>query len=74
MTKDREIVLMLIRRKRLAFKCWKRMADEITKELLDGVYEQPHPAQKYADYLDAQYLESSNAAESARRILYGHEA
>jgi hypothetical protein len=74
MTKDREIVLMLIRRKRLAFKCWRSMADEMTKELLDGTYEQPHPAQKYADYLDAQYLEAANAAESARRILYEYGA
>lgn len=50
------------------------MADEMTKELLDGTYEQPHPAQKYADYLDAQYLEAANAAESARRILYEYGA
>jgi hypothetical protein len=73
---DREIVLMLIRRKRLADKCWKRMADEMTQELLDGKYPQPHPHphQSYLDFLDAQRIEASNAAECARRLLYGTEA
>ena len=58
MTKDRQIVLMLINRKRIA------------KRLYEKCCNLPP---SYTDYLYAQYTEAANAAELARRILYGYE-
>ncbi len=60
MTKDRQIVLMLILRKRRAM----------------GLYLQHINSKEdapMADYLYGNYIEAHNAAELARRILYGHE-
>lgn len=57
MTKDRQIVLMLILRKRLAKRLWLKC----------------NAGKQFEDHLYAQYTEAANAAELARRILYGYE-
>lgn len=60
MTKDRQIVLMLILRQRTA-------KNRILK------YKNIDIDDRYRSYLWAQHAEAANAAELARRILYGHE-
>lgn len=67
MTKDREIVLMLIRRKRFAYNNWRKMRDWMAAEVIEG---QTHPQKWFLDALYAQATEAANAAECARRILY----
>lgn len=61
MTKDREIVLMLIKRKRDAYRRWLEY-ERSAKKSMDG-----------SIYLHSEYLVIANACEHARRILYGHE-
>lgn len=73
MTKDREIVLMLIRRKRFAHRCWRQLAKQIDQELIDGLHKDHHPLQWLLDIRYVEYNEAHNAAECARRILYDTE-
>lgn len=70
MTKDRQIVLMLLLRKREAHREWRKMAREMTQELLSGKYTAPHPQMSYLDWLDAQSIEACNLYNEARKILY----
>jgi hypothetical protein len=57
----REIVAMLIRRKRAARRAWLRTTRA-------GV------SQEFVNLLDAHYCEAHNAAEAARRLLYAAAA
>ena len=56
----RSIVAMLILRKRVAYRCWMRYEDS------PGFRNESWGQQLYM-----QYLEAHNAAEAARRMLYG---
>ena len=65
MTIEREIVLMLIHRKRLAKRCLDRFLCELKPD-------SPESTHVHSSYLEGQFIEASNAAESARRLLYGY--
>ena len=73
MTKDRQIVLMLLLRKMESHREWMKMAREMTKELLDGKYTDLHPHLSSLDWLDAQAVEACSLYKGACKILYDME-
>ncbi|CAB4144545.1 hypothetical protein UFOVP459_40 [uncultured Caudovirales phage] len=66
MTIERQIVLMLIKRK--------RRNKKLLREAIKMKDESPCPGlETYIYARDADYSESHNASEFARRILYGYD-
>lgn len=72
MTIDRQIVLMLVIRSRVNYRTWKHLSDNVANDMLSNSNNEGIPNLiNSLEYLYAQYIESRNAAEQARRILYG---